>query len=90
MEYTEGNCSFLYSCKFAKFGKEKDKDLFGITGSNENFFGCYDLMSDKLRTNMVSRNNLKSVYAIDFSYKDREFAVASGEGKIHLVSYKQK
>jgi WD40 repeat protein len=127
LKYSEGKSSYLYSCKFSKFGIEKNKNLFGIAGSNENFFGCYDYdnynindndsynesynnnnninndyiknvninnninknmnMNMNLRTCMLSRNNFKSFYTIDFSYKEREFAVGSGNGKLYLISY---
>jgi hypothetical protein len=93
--------SFLYSCQFAKF--RNDSEMFGIAGSNENFFGCYDMKNlndnnnntntkdtiNELRTLMRSRNNLKAAYALDFSYRDREFAIGSGDGTIHIISYKE-
>lgn len=86
--------SFLYSCQFAKY--RNDTDMFGIAGSNENFFGCYDFdylkkgkNNTELRTCMRSQNNLKSAYALDFSFRDREFAVGSGDGTIHIISYQE-
>jgi COMPASS component SWD3 len=96
--------SFLYSCQYAKF--RNDTKMFGISGSNENFFGCYDMKNfnerntenknnnknnnnNEIRTLMRSRNNLKSAYSLDFSYKDREFAIGSGDGTIHIITYKE-
>lgn len=92
LEYTKGSPSFLYCSKFAKCGNDKNKDLFGIAGSDENFFGAYEFFPENLdiRTGMISKNNQKSAYTIDFAYKEREFAVGSGDGNIHLISYKPK
>ena len=101
LDKSEGKSSFLYSCQFAKF--RNTTEMFGIAGSNENFFGCYDFNSKRkgnmdnsdpistndLNTCMKSKNNLKSAYALDFNYRAREFAIGSGEGTIHIVSYEE-
>jgi len=101
--FSEGNSSYLYSSKFAKFDSVKNNDLFGVAGSNDNLFGCFDFNNNNdinnyntynnlnLRNCMISKNNLKSAYSIDFSNKNREFAVGSGgDGKIHIITYKHK
>ena len=74
-----------------------------MAGSNDNLFGCFDFNNNNdinnyntynnlnLRNCMISKNNLKSAYSIDFSNKNREFAVGSGgDGKIHIITYKHK
>lgn len=43
-----------------------------------------------VKMEMISHNLPKSVYTIDYAYKDRLFAVGCGDGNIHIVDYKEK
>jgi len=87
--------SFLYTCQFAKFRNESY--MFSVGGSSENILATLDSDKNKnkdeesaINLNMFSRNLGKSCYALDYSYKSREFAIGTGEGAIHIVTYQEK
>lgn len=99
VEGSDKRASFLYTCQFAKFRNEKFE--FAVGGSSENLLATLDYeKTGKGKANeagehdvtmsMRSRNMPKSVYAIDYAYKSREFAVGGGDGLIHIVTYKEK
>ena len=99
LEGNDKKASFLYTCQFAKFRNEKFE--FAVGGSSDNLVAMLDYEgigkgSDKdkagheVKVSMRSHNMPKSVYAIDYAYKAKEFAVGCGDGAIHIVSYKEK
>lgn len=100
--HLEGNnkkATFAYTCQFAKY--RNDSNMFAIGGSSENLLATLDYEKDfkidgnqennkNIKLNMRSYNLAKSVYAIDFSYKSREFAVGVGSGDIYIIKYDEK
>lgn len=105
VEGNNGKASFLYTCQFAKFRNEKfefavggsSENVFGMLEYNDNDKkrssfneGKEAAAAHDMKMSVRSRNLAKSVYAIDYAYKAREFAVGCGEGAVHIVSYKEK